>query len=176
MALHIDFTITETLVGRLLIASSEKGVIRIAFQTDESADPVIDLKQKYPESAIRENHEVNREATDQIREYLDGKRTAFYLPLELNGTPFQKKVWDAVVCIPYGQTRSYGEIACAIDNPKSCRAVGNANNKNPLPIIIPCHRIIGSDGSMTGYGGGMPIKKKLLELEKRVIESESSFL
>lgn len=107
-----------------------------------------------------------REAARQLYEYLDGKRKVFCVPLELEGTPFQKKVWQALTEIPYGQTRTYREIAERIGNPKAARAVGMANNRNPAAVFVPCHRVIGADGSLVGYAGGLDIKKKLLDLER----------
>ena len=107
------------------------------------------------------------ETTRQLREYLAGKRDEFDLPLAPDGTAFQQEVWRAVAAIPYGETRSYGEIARQIGKADAVRAVGAANGQNPLPIVIPCHRVIGSDGRLTGYGGGLPLKKRLLELESR---------
>lgn len=106
------------------------------------------------------------EAETQLAEYFAGARRDFHLPLAPAGTEFQRKVWAALLEIPYGETRSYGEIAAQIGNPKACRAVGMANNRNPLPILIPCHRVIGADGSLVGYGGGLNVKTVLLELEK----------
>lgn len=103
----------------------------------------------------------------QLREYFDGKRKIFDLPLKPEGTEFQLKDWNALREIPYGETRSYKDIAFAIGNPKACRAVGTANHNNPISIIIPCHRVIGSDGSLTGYGGGLDKKTYLLELEQK---------
>lgn len=124
-------------------------------------------------NVISENHsiEVNetsllKNAALQLNEYLEGKRNSFDLPLNPNGTEFQKKVWAALCDIPYGETRSYKQIAEYIGNPKACRAVGMANNKNPIMIFIPCHRVVGSDGSLTGYAGGLDMKEKLLSLEK----------
>jgi methylated-DNA-[protein]-cysteine S-methyltransferase len=96
-----------------------------------------------------------------------GQRKTFELTLAFEGTEFQKKVWTALCSIPYGQTISYKELAERIGNPKAVRAVGAANGANPIPIIVPCHRVIGSDGSLTGFGGGLPLKKRLLELESR---------
>lgn len=110
-----------------------------------------------------------RQAAKQLNEYLAGKRKTFDLPLEPGGTPFQKAVWHALTGIPYGETRTYREIAEIIGNPKACRAVGMANNKNPIAIIIPCHRVIGTGGKLIGYAGGLDIKKKLLELEKSAL-------
>lgn len=104
-------------------------------------------------------------AHKQLKEYFSGKRNKFDLKLNICGTDFQKKVWKALLDIPYGETRTYQDIALAIDNPKACRAVGGANNKNKIAIIIPCHRVIGKDGSMVGFGSGLEIKKQLLKLE-----------
>lgn len=102
----------------------------------------------------------------ELDEYFQGKRKNFDIPLRTHGTPFQEKVWAALRAIPYGEVRSYKEVAEAIGHPKAYRAVGMANNANPIFIIVPCHRVIGSDGSLTGYGGGLPMKKALLSLEK----------
>lgn len=106
------------------------------------------------------------EAETQLAEYFAGSRKRFDLPLAPEGTAFQRRVWDALLEIPYGETRSYREIAARIGNPKAYRAVGMANNRNPLPILIPCHRVIGADGSPVGYGGGLDVKIALLGLEK----------
>jgi len=104
----------------------------------------------------------------QLDEYFNGKRKTFDLPIVLNGTDFQMKIWKSLQKIPYGKTQSYGELAAAIGNPKACRAAGMANNKNPIAIIVPCHRVIGQDGNLTGYAGGLEIKKQLLELEQLI--------
>ena len=103
--------------------------------------------------------------TRQLLDYLAGNREYFELPLSPKGTPFQKKVWNALRAIPYGQTRSYRDIALAVDCPRGFRAVGMANNRNPIPILIPCHRVVGADGSLTGYAGGLELKRALLTLE-----------
>ena len=107
------------------------------------------------------------EAKRQLLAYFSGERKDFDLPLAPKGTPFQQQVWAALQTIPYGETRSYQQIATQIGNPKACRAVGLANNKNPIIIAIPCHRVIGSNGKMVGYAGGISVKETLLELEKR---------
>jgi methylated-DNA-[protein]-cysteine S-methyltransferase len=104
-------------------------------------------------------------AVEQLEEYFAGQRTAFDLPLAASGSPFEEAVWGAVAAIPYGETRSYGEVARAVGRPDRARAVGSANARNPVAIIVPCHRVIGSDGSLTGYGGGLERKRALLELE-----------
>lgn len=108
-----------------------------------------------------------QEAKRQLSEYFAGKRKQFDLPVRPQGTAFQQKVWGALRQIPYGETRSYGEVAAAVGNPKASRAVGGANHQNPIMIVIPCHRVIGADGSLTGFGGGLWVKEYLLSLEKK---------
>jgi methylated-DNA-[protein]-cysteine S-methyltransferase len=110
------------------------------------------------------------EVVDQLQSYFAGERTNFDLPLLLEGTDFQKKVWTALQEIPYGETISYKKLAETVGSPKGVRAVGAANGANPIPIIIPCHRVIGHDGSLTGFGGGLPLKKQLLELESHQLK------
>lgn len=107
------------------------------------------------------------QAEQELREYFENARCEFTIPLSASGTVFQKRVWDALRAIPYGETASYAEIAERIGNPKACRAVGSANHQNPLPIVIPCHRVIGKNGDLTGYAGGMEMKEFLLGLETR---------
>ncbi|MCT4617329.1 MAG: methylated-DNA--[protein]-cysteine S-methyltransferase [Candidatus Gracilibacteria bacterium] len=113
-----------------------------------------------------ENNDFFTDIREQILEYFDGKRKKFNIKLNLDGTDFQKKVWEQLIKIPYGETASYKEIATKVGNSKASRAVGLANNKNPIPIIIPCHRVIGSDGKLTGFAHGIGNKQKLLDLEK----------
>lgn len=111
-------------------------------------------------------NETIEEAKRQLEEYFSGRRREFTLPVRLEGTDFQVKVWRALQTIPYGETRSYGDIAKQIGNPKAARAIGNANNKNHILLLVPCHRVIGADGSLVGFGAGLDVKKYLLELEK----------
>lgn len=146
----------ETPIGILCIESDEKAITGLYFDR-EYKNP---SKQKEPET------DLLKRAKEQLMEYFDGNRENFDLPLNPSGTEFQKKVWRALCTIPYGQTRSYGEIAALIGNPKACRAVGGANNKNPIMILIPCHRVIGADGSLVGFGGGLDAKRYMLKLEK----------
>ncbi len=110
-------------------------------------------------------NELTENAYKQLLEYLDGQRKEFNVPYKLHGTDFQKKVWAALCNIPYGETRSYKEVAKAIGNPRASRAVGMANNKNPLIVMVPCHRVIGASGKLVGYAGGIPMKEFLLEME-----------
>ncbi len=112
-----------------------------------------------------EEIEPLQQAVDELRRYFAGERVQFACPLDLRGTPFQLSVWRELCRIPYGEVRSYGEIACAIGQPNACRAVGAANRANPIAIIVPCHRVIGRSGTLTGYGGGLPTKSWLLSLE-----------
>ena len=107
------------------------------------------------------------EGERQLAEYFAGKRERFDLPLNLKGTPFQQKVWRALLDIPYGQTRTYGDIARAVNSPRGFRAVGMANNRNPIPILVPCHRVLGAGGALVGYAGGLELKAALLALERR---------
>ena len=127
---------------------------------------LINIQFTQPQKALLQTTELLSMATIQLDEYFQGKRTTFSLPFKLTGTPFQLAVWKKLQNIPYGKTTSYKEIAQKINKPKACRAVGMANNKNPLPIIIPCHRVIGSNGKLIGYAGGLKLKNYLLELEK----------
>ena len=119
-----------------------------------------------PTEETGERTQLTEEVFGQLQEYFAGKRRKFAVPHELRGTTFQKQVWAALEEIPYGQTRSYGDIARAVGNPKAVRAVGLANGKNPLWIVVPCHRVVGADGRLTGYAGGLEMKRALLELEK----------
>jgi methylated-DNA-[protein]-cysteine S-methyltransferase len=144
-------------VGRLLLAGDGESLIHVCFQTgprprQPAKDWVVDAA-------------PFRRVIAQLGEYFAGKRRQFDLPLAPRGTEFQRRVWRALREIPYGQTVSYGELARRIGKPSASRAVGLANGANPLPIIVPCHRVIGADGSLTGFGGGLPIKRTLLALE-----------
>jgi len=148
--------IVESPIGPLALAVSEKGIVSLHFgrawplQTD-----VIDAEAKT--AAYRR----------ELEEYFAGERTRFTVPLDLRGTSFQKQCWQALLDIPYGETRSYADIARAINRPRAFRAVGMANHDNPVAIIVPCHRVVGSNGDLTGYGGGLEVKRRLLELERR---------
>lgn len=148
----------QTPIGIICIEASKEAVTALYLDRKRFLADIQFLKE--PETDLLEK------AGNQLIEYFQGKRKNFDLPLEPAGTEFQKKVWKALCTIPYGQTKSYGEIAAQIGNPKACRAVGGANNKNPIMIFIPCHRVIGADGSLVGFGGGLDAKKYMLNLEK----------
>jgi len=138
----------------LFIAEENEAICNILLKIDKT--PAGFEKQETP---------LIKEAANQLEEYFNGKRNKFNLPLVLHGTVFQEKVWKALQTIPFGETCSYGKLAAMIGNPKACRAAGMANNRNPIMIVIPCHRVIGHDGNLTGYAGGLELKQKLLELE-----------
>jgi methylated-DNA-[protein]-cysteine S-methyltransferase len=123
-------------------------------------------KKIIPPDTVLHETELLKDAAAQLDEYLAGKRQSFTLPFAPEGTEFQRSVWNALLTIPYGETRSYKQIAQSIGKEKACRAVGNANNKNPVPILIPCHRVIGANSAMVGYYGGLEMKKHLLDIEK----------
>jgi methylated-DNA-[protein]-cysteine S-methyltransferase len=146
-------------IGPLLLVGDNSKLCQIHFATNgRSASPQPDWK---------DNPAAFVEPIRQLRAYFAGDLETFDLPLSPQGTPFQQRVWKELCKIPYGETISYGQLASRIGNPNASRAVGLANGFNPIPIIIPCHRVIGSNGKLTGYGGGLPIKEKLLALERR---------
>lgn len=153
-------TIIDSPVGRLFVAVDDDGALRrleFAGTDRECAPKDAELAWKAWRCA---------EVVRQLDQYFRGERRAFELPLTLDGSEFQRRVWSELLKIPYGETVSYGEIAARIGNPKAVRAVGLANGSNHIAIVVPCHRVIGANGSLTGYGGGLPIKTKLLELER----------
>lgn len=155
------YSVYDSPVGSLLLAGDGESLSLISFPVGRAA------RQPSPDW-LRRNDAFIR-AKSQLKAYFAGELTDFDLLLAPEGTDFQRQVWQALLSIPYGQTRSYGEIARQIGNPDASRAVGAANGLNPLPIVIPCHRVIGSDGSMTGFGGGIECKKYLLALEQQHI-------
>lgn len=144
-------------IGNLIIMEEENAIIKLCFKEQEITN-IKDI-QEFETPLLKK-------AKKQLEEYFEGKRKKFDLALRLNGTSFQNKVWKALLNIPYAKTCSYKDIAKNIGNENASRAIGNANNKNPLPIFIPCHRVIGSNGKLIGYAGGLDIKIKLLELER----------
>lgn len=146
----------STNLGKIGIADNGDAITNLYFSGEE-----------VPQGANVKETALIREAASQLKEYLAGRRREFGIPLVLEGTPFQQAVWKALTAIPYGETRSYGQIAESIGKPKACRAVGMANNKNPIAIFIPCHRVIGANGKLVGYAGGLDMKEKLLALEKK---------
>lgn len=158
--LTLYYSRMESTIGPLVIGVSEKGLALIEF--DRGDFP----KSKLSQSAYWEESPGKTSAVvEELDEYFEGKRREFTVPLDLHGTEFQKKCWQALLRIPYGKTRTYAQIAKTVGCPRGFRAVGMANHDNPVPIIVPCHRVLASDGTLGGYGGGLDVKRKLLELE-----------
>jgi len=152
------FTYMESPIGPLLLAGEQDGLRKISFPN-----------RKESTSDWREDAQPFRETARQLTAYFAGELREFDLPLRMEGTPFQLSVWRALRDIPYGETISYGELARRIGNPKGSRAVGLANGANPIPIVVPCHRVNGSNGKLTGFGGGLPTKERLLALERGLL-------
>ena len=149
------FQVLDTPIGVLRLVSNGSHLVKIEFED----------RHQPGEAAANTCDEVLASTKTQLRQYFAGQRQAFDLPLAPAGTSFQREVWQALAEIPWGEVRSYTDIAQAIQRPKAVRAVGAANGRNPLPIVIPCHRVVGSDGSLTGFAGGLEMKRALLELE-----------
>jgi O-6-methylguanine DNA methyltransferase len=178
----LPYTTFHSAVGPLFLAASGKGLVALEFDARSPGQQTIrtnprDLRSETaPKGAHSRKHSksgiefVNSDAemqgyTHELDEYFAGTRKQFTFPLDLRGTDFQIACWRALLEIPYGETRTYADIARAVGNPHGFRAVGMANNRNPIAIVVPCHRVIASDGTLCGYGGGLEIKRKLLELE-----------
>ncbi len=155
----LAYTSMESPIGPLLLAGDQRGLHMVYFANGR--------RPMSPPREWVEDKKPFKEVVRQLKTYFEGKLTEFDLPLVLDGTEFQLLVWKNLQKIPYGETISYGQLAKRVGNPDAARAVGLANGSNPIPIIIPCHRVIGSNGDLTGFGGGLPIKKKLLALESR---------
>lgn len=153
------FKTMKSPVGRLTLVGSDQGLAAVLWQDDSPSRVRLGAMQE------DSGHPVLLQAQQQLEEYFAGRRRTFTVPLDPAGTPFQNKVWNALRTIPFGQTRSYGEIADQIGSRKAVRAVGAANGRNPLSIIVPCHRVIGADGTLTGFAGGLAVKAQLLALE-----------
>ncbi|WP_040949602.1 methylated-DNA--[protein]-cysteine S-methyltransferase [Gorillibacterium massiliense] len=158
--------------GTLTLYATDKGLCRIGFSCFADAWPGLSSWALRITGAKAEpQHDPARleSYAAQLAEYFAGSRKVFDLPLDLHGTPFQIKVWQELERIPYGETRSYKQIAESIGAPKAVRAVGGANNRNPLPFILPCHRVVGASGALVGYAGGLPLKERLLQLETDIL-------
>jgi methylated-DNA-[protein]-cysteine S-methyltransferase len=161
-------------VGQLKLVASHSGLAAILWENEDPKRVNIDRTSGSDDTVLHgttlaledKNHPILVETERQLTEYFSGERKSFTLKLDPVGTDFQRRVWKVLSLIPYGQTRSYGEIAKQIGNPQASRAVGGANGRNPISIVIPCHRVIGATGDLTGFGGGLKIKAQLLELEK----------
>lgn len=160
-------------MGPLFLAASEKGLVALEFDVRLPGQQSIrpnprHLREERRDFRFERCSESMQNYSSELKEYFAGERREFSFPLDLRGTNFQLACWSALLAIPYGETRSYGDIARAIGKPNAFRAVGMANNRNPIAVVVPCHRVIASNGGLCGYGGGLDVKRKLLELEGAV--------
>ena len=158
--MSLVYKIMKSPVGKLKLVASDKGLVAILWENDSPR------RVRLSELVPSEQHPVLVEAERQLGEYFAGSRKTFSIALDMRGTPFQKNVWEALLAIPFGETRSYGQLAKQLGNPRATRAVGAANGRNPVSIIVPCHRVIGSSGKHTGFAGGLETKAHLLSLEE----------
>ena len=152
--------------GVLTVVGSDRGIRYVMFNNDAHPKPLERLH-----ISDSEIHDSVNDAITQLDEYFNGSRRDFELPLDLQGTEFQVAAWNALADIPFGRTASYGQQAASIGRPKAVRAIGGANGRNPVAIVLPCHRIVGADGSLTGFGGGIEVKKWLLDHEQSILHS-----
>ena len=157
---------SDSPIGSCRVASTAAGLAYVELPHSDGRGLDGWLRRCAPGAEVRDAFAPNRSAISQLLEYLEGKRTAFDVVLDLRGTPFQKRVWAALLEIPYGDTRSYQEIARSVGSPRAVRAVGAANGANPISLVVPCHRVIASDGTLGGYGGGLGLKARLLAMER----------
>jgi methylated-DNA-[protein]-cysteine S-methyltransferase len=157
--MRLAYKVMASPVGKLKLVASDKGLVAILWEDDNPR------RVRLGQLVQDEKHLVLCEIERQLKEYFRGKRRSFSVALDMRGTRFQNYVWEALLAIPYGETRSYGQIAKQLGNSKATRAVGAANGRNPISIVVPCHRVIGSSGKLTGFAGGLDTKAHLLELE-----------
>lgn len=158
--MKLYFKVIKSPVGNLKLVCSDTALVAVLWEREK------DGRVRLPKMESDPDHDILLETEHQLEEYFQGERKTFDIPLDPIGTDFQKKVWDELRKISFGTTLSYGELADRIGSPQSARAVGSANGKNPISIIVPCHRVIGLNGELTGFAGGLPAKEKLLTLEK----------
>lgn len=157
--MSLAYKIMDSPVGKLKVVASEKGLVAILWENDKPRRvPLTDMVEDSTQKVLVETER-------QLGEYFAGRRQAFSLPLDMRGTRFQKDVWEALLAIPFGETRSYGELAKKLGAPTASRAVGAANGRNPISIVVPCHRVIGASGKLTAFAGGLETKARLLEME-----------
>jgi methylated-DNA-[protein]-cysteine S-methyltransferase len=157
--MRLTTKIMESPLGKLKLVASDQGLVAILWENDSPR------RVRLGPLVQDERHPVLVEAERQLGEYFEGKRTQFSVDLDMRGTRFQRDVWKALLAIPFGETRSYGQLARQLEKPRAARAVGAANGRNPVSIIVPCHRVIGSSGCLTGFAGGVDAKAHLLKLE-----------
>jgi methylated-DNA-[protein]-cysteine S-methyltransferase len=158
----VEYTVLESPVGAVRVAWGDEGLVSVCLGTLLDSEP--------PDPMWTWNARLSCPATEQLEAYFAGNLRDFDLPLVLRGTDFQQAVWRALARVPFGETVSYSDLATAIGRPRAVRAVGAANGRNPIPIVLPCHRVIGRDGRLTGYAGGLDVKEQLLDFERRVCQ------
>jgi methylated-DNA-[protein]-cysteine S-methyltransferase len=161
--MEYEYMYVDSPVGRLKLVARGKSLAAILWENDSPR------RVRFEDMKANDASPVLRETALQLKEYFSGKRTQFTLSLEFRGTEFQTQVWNALLTIPFGETRSYGDIAVQIGKPRAVRAVGAANGRNPISIVAPCHRVIGASGALTGFAGGLETKAKLLEIETTLV-------
>jgi methylated-DNA-[protein]-cysteine S-methyltransferase len=154
------YKMIESPIGKLKLVASDQGLVAVLWEKDNPR------RVRVSELVADQQHPVLAEAERQLGDYFAGKRKSFSIPLDIRGTRFQKDVWEALLAIPFGETRSYGQLAKQLGNSRATRAVGAAIGRNPVSVVVPCHRVIGSSGKLTGFGGGLEAKARLLSLEK----------
>jgi len=159
--MSLAYKMIDSPVGKLKLVASDRGLVAVLWPNEPPNR--ISLNELVEDG----RHPVLVNTERQLKEYFAGKRKAFSVALDMRGTDFQKSVWEALLAIPFGETRSYGQLAKQLGNPQAMRAVGAANGRNPISIIVPCHRVIGSSGKLTGFAGGLETKERLLNLERK---------
>jgi methylated-DNA-[protein]-cysteine S-methyltransferase len=158
--MSLSYKFIASPIGTLKLVASDQGLVAILWERDNPRRVRLSDLAEHPE------HPILVQTETELKEYFAGKRDAFTVPLDMRGTPFQKQVWEALLSIPFGETRTYGQLANRLGNPKATRAVGAANGRNPIAIVVPCHRVIGFSGKLTGFAGGLEAKAHLLQLER----------
>ncbi len=164
--MSIAYTTTASPLGRLLVARTERGICSVSL-ADSDAQLEKRLRHEFPKAEVQRDRNGLSDAVRALLRYIEGQQPRFDLPLDLRGTAFQCRVWEELLRIPYGSTRTYGEVASAVGKPGAARAVGSACGSNPVPLLVPCHRVVRGSGQLGGYGLGLPRKRALLDMEKR---------
>jgi methylated-DNA-[protein]-cysteine S-methyltransferase len=159
--MRFAYKMTPSPIGNLKLVASDKGLVAILWENDNPR------RVRLGELALSNDHPILLKTERQLKEYFQGKRKSFSVKLDLIGTKFQNEVWQTLLAIPFGETRSYGQIARQLGNPQAMRAVGAANGRNPISIVVPCHRVVGASGKLTGFAGGLEAKAHLLGLENK---------
>jgi methylated-DNA-[protein]-cysteine S-methyltransferase len=157
--MNLSYKLVNSPIGKLKLVASDQGLVAILWEKDNPR------RVRLEDLIEDERHPILVQTQTELKEYFAGKRKEFTVPLDMRGTPFQKRVWEALLGIPFGETRTYGQLAIQLGNPRATRAVGAANGRNPVAIIAPCHRVIGFSGKLTGFAGGLDAKAHLLNLE-----------